>query len=126
MFKCVICIKLRTPPASPLMSDSPSSRLTFKQRPFTLCGVDYFGPMLVKIGKRQEKRWGVIFTCVTTMHLELAHSLNTDTAIMALQRLSARRGVPSFTYSDNSTNFRGANKELKQAILSVNIDDLTE
>ena len=27
-------------------------------------------------------------------------------------------------YSDNGTNFRGANKELMQAMLIVNIDDL--
>ena len=57
-FNCVICKKLRARPPNPLMSDFSSSRLAFNQRPFTHCGVNYFGSLLVKIGRRQEKRDG--------------------------------------------------------------------
>ena len=48
--KCFTCRKLRANPLNPLMSDLPPGRLAFKQRPFTHCGVDYFGPMKIKIG----------------------------------------------------------------------------
>ena len=52
--------------------------------------------MFVKVARQREKRWGVLFTCLTVraIHVELAHTLTTDSAIMALQRFIARRGVP--------------------------------
>ena len=48
------------------MASLPAGRLAYKQRPFSHCGMDYFGPMIVKIGRRREKRWGCLFTCLTT------------------------------------------------------------
>lgn len=119
--RCVICKKLRARAENPMMSNLPLGRLAFKQFLFTHCGIDFFGPLLVKIGRRQEKRWGVIFTCLTirAIHLELASSLTTDSAIMAIQRMSARRGNPTVMYSDNGTNLRGACKELKLALAGL-------
>lgn len=111
---CLICRKARAKPAQPTMADLPRARVAYQLRPFSYCGVDYFGPMMVKIGRRREKRWGVVFTCLTTraVHLELAHSLDTDSAIMAIRRMAARRGQPVVMYSDNGTNFKRAKKEL--------------
>ncbi|XP_076385089.1 uncharacterized protein LOC143263989 [Megachile rotundata] len=119
--RCIVCRIRRGRPQNPLMSALPVGRVAFRQRPFTHCGVDYFGPLMVKIGRRREKRWGVLFTCLTTraIHLEIAHSLSASSAIMALQRLAARRGTPQVVYSDNGTNFRGADKELKDATASM-------
>lgn len=124
--KCQICRRRRGKPRNPLMADLPAGRVAYKQRPFCHCGVDYFGPMFVKIGRRREKRWGVLFTCLTTraIHLELAHSLSASSAIMALQRLAARRGFPSTIYSDNGTNFKGASNELRDAIAKMETDKL--
>lgn len=119
--RCIVCRIRRGRPQNPLMSALPAGRVAFRQRPFSHCGVDYFGPMNVKIGRRREKRWGVLFTCLTTraIHLELAHTLNASSAIMAIQRLAARRGAPLVMYSDNGTNFHGANKELQNAIAEI-------
>ncbi|XP_076394270.1 uncharacterized protein LOC143265515, partial [Megachile rotundata] len=119
--RCIVCRIRRGRPQNPLMSALPVGRVAFRQRPFTHCGVDYFGPLMVKIGRRREKRWGVLFTCLTTraIHLEIAHSLSASSAIMASQRLAARRGTPQVVYSDNGTNFRGADKELKDATASM-------
>ncbi|XP_076398077.1 uncharacterized protein LOC143266403 [Megachile rotundata] len=119
--KCLVCRLQRAKPQAPIMSTLPEGRLAYRQRPFSHCGVDYFGPMFVKIGRRREKRWGVLFTCLTTraIHLELAHTLSASSAIMALQRLVSRRGLPVTVYSDNGTNFRGASKELKEAIAEI-------
>ncbi|XP_076660155.1 uncharacterized protein LOC143363463 [Halictus rubicundus] len=123
--KCSICKRRRGKPRNPIMSALPAGRVAYRQRPFSHCGVDYFGPMLVKIGRRREKRWGVLFTCLTTraVHLELAHSLSASSAIMALTRLAARRGFPLIIYSDNGTNFRGASKELRDAIATMKTDE---
>lgn len=119
--RCLVCRVQRGRPHTPFMSTLPFGRTAIGQRPFSYCGVDYFGPMTVKIGRRREKRWGALFTCLTTraVHLELAHSLNTSSAIMALQRLAARRGRPKVVYSDNGKNFRGASKELREAVLTL-------
>ena len=103
------------------MAALPEGRLAYRQRPFSHCRLDYFGPMSVKIGRRQEKRWGALFTCLTTrvIHLELAHSLSSDSAIMALRRFTATRGTPSHLYCDNGTNFRGMSVELTRAIREI-------
>ncbi|XP_045499410.1 uncharacterized protein LOC123697036 [Colias croceus] len=114
---CALCRVRRAMPQVPAKGDLPRARLDPFHRPFTNCGVDYFGPMMVKIGRRREKRWGALFTCLTSraVHLELVASLSTDSAIMALRRMAARRGWPRLMYSDNGTNFRGADQELKKA-----------
>ena len=94
IYNCQSCKNLRAKPLPPLMGDLPYPRLAHHQRPFTHCGVNYFGPMWVKIGRRAAKRWCVLFTCMCTraVHLELASTLTTDSAIMAVQRMASRRG----------------------------------
>ena len=123
-YNCLKCKIERGKPLNPIMASLPEGRVAYRQRPFSHCGVDYFGPMHVKIGRRHEKRWGVLFTCLTTraIHIELAQSLSASAAIMALQRLSARRGSPIVIYSDNGTNFRGACTELKEEIGKIDTE----
>lgn len=113
--QCQWCKVRRSKPQTPIIGDLPEERLHHKTHPFTCAAVDYFGPMSVTVGRRREKRWGVLFTCLTTraVHLELAASLSTSSMIMALRRLSARRGSPKRIYSDNGTNFVGADRELR-------------
>lgn len=48
------------------------------------------------------------------VHLELASDMTSSTFIAALNRMIARRGIPKNIYSDNGTNFVGANRELKK------------
>lgn len=115
--RCTLCRVRKARPKVPTTGDLPHARLDPFHRPFSNCGVDYFGPMTVKVGRRREKRWGALYTCLTTraVHLELVSSLSTDSALMALRRMAARRGWPSRMYSDNATAFRGADQELKNA-----------
>ncbi len=115
--ECVVCQKWRAKPTLPIMADLPSARLRLYQPPFFSTGVDCFGPFVVKIGRRQEKRWGVIFKCLTTrcIHLDLLNSIDTDAFLLALRRFIARRGTPSEILSDQGTNFRGAETELREA-----------
>ncbi|XP_062716297.1 uncharacterized protein LOC134291907 [Aedes albopictus] len=91
-------------------------------------GVDYFGPMLVTVGRRTEKRWGVLATCLTirAIHLELAHTLTTDSCILALRNIMARRGTPAIIFSDRGTNFQGASKELKDIMQNIDQERLME
>lgn len=116
--RCMLCRIKKAKPEVPRMGDLPVARVAHHQRPFTHCGVDLFGPMEVAIGKRREKRYGVLFTCLTVraIHLEIVPSLTSDSLIMALRRMAARRGWPQYLYSDNGTNLRGADTELKKSI----------
>ena len=100
------------------MADLPSERLVPDQPPFTFVGVDYFGPVLVKQKRSHVKRYGCIFTCLTTraIHIEIAHSLDTDPFISAMRRFIARRGRPQVVRSDNGTNFHAGERELRAAL----------
>ncbi|XP_026747153.1 uncharacterized protein LOC113508367 [Trichoplusia ni] len=120
---CQWCKLRKSTPAIPPAGDLPSERLQHHQFPFACTAVDYFGPMQVTIGRKVEKRWVALFTCLTTraVHLELAPSLSASSMIMALRRMAARRGTPRTLFSDNGTNFVGANKELEAAALEKGI-----
>ena len=118
---CVTCRKFRAKPPTPIMSDLPKERLGYKLKPFTFTGVDYFGPLYVTVRRSTQKRWGFLFTCLTTRatHIEIAHSLDADFCIMGVERFMARRGKPKVIWSDNGTNFVGAEKELLGHLKSV-------
>jgi hypothetical protein len=113
---CIRCQRKQAVAAIPEMSDLPTERLQDRCYPFARVGVDYFGPLEVRIGRKHFKRWVCLFTCPSTraVHLEVCHSLTTDSCLMALQRFTARRGCPSLVISDNGTNFVGAHNELKK------------
>ncbi|XP_062715999.1 uncharacterized protein LOC134291796 [Aedes albopictus] len=115
---CQRCKNDCAQPQPPAMGDLPLSRLAAYARPFTYMGVDYFGPYVINLGRRLEKRWVLLATCLTTraIHLQIVHTMTTDSCIMALRNVMARRGVPCVIYSDHGTNFQGASKELEEAM----------
>ena len=62
--------------------------------PFTHVGVDYFGPLYVRQGRSNVKRYGCLFTflAVRVVHIEVVHPLDTDGFINALRRFVSLRG----------------------------------
>ncbi|XP_035980606.1 uncharacterized protein LOC118556656 isoform X5 [Fundulus heteroclitus] len=121
--KCVVCRRWRGKLGEQKMADLPKERLTPDLPPFTNTGVDYFGPFEIKKGRRSLKRYGVIFTCMSSraVHLEMARSMDTDSCINALRRFVCRRGQVAHIRSDNGTNLVGAKNELQRAITEWNI-----
>ena len=119
-FSCVLCRKRNATPVQPMMANLPSERLGFQSPPFTNVGLDYFGPFYVTIRRSSEKRWGFLFTCLTTcaVHVEILHSMDAHTCVMGIERFIARRGMPSVIWSDNGTNFVGAEKDLLACLLN--------
>ncbi|XP_017478403.1 PREDICTED: uncharacterized protein LOC108368133 [Rhagoletis zephyria] len=97
------------------MAPLPAARLACFERPFSYVGIDYLGPMIVAVGRRREKRWGVIFTClmVRAVHIEIAYNLDTNSCILCLRNFISRRGVPREIYTDNGTNFKATEKILR-------------
>ena len=55
---------------------------------------------------------------IPAVHLEVANDLLTDSFINAATRFVARRGPPRVIYSNNSTNFRGAEPDVMKALKS--------
>lgn len=124
IFNCNFCRLRRAKPDIPEMGQLPVYRLTKPARAFTFVGMDYFGPMTISIGRRTEKRYGVLFTClsVRAIHIEIAESLSTDSCILAIRRFISRRGEPQMIMSDNGTNMKSADKELKETLKNLDED----
>ncbi|KAK3737868.1 hypothetical protein QZH41_019749, partial [Actinostola sp. cb2023] len=122
---CVKCQRLRGTVQEQRMADLPKDRLE-SAPPFTSCGVDYFGPFLVKVGRKEVKRYGVLFTCMASraIHLEIANSLDTDSFINAYRRFVSRRGPIRQLRSDQGTNFVGARRQLKEALAEMDQDSV--
>lgn len=116
-----MCHVNKVKPSFPEKGPLSVARLSPHEPPFTHTGVDFFGPVTVTVERRHEKRWVALFTCLTVraMHLEIAQDLSADAFIRCLQRFMYRRRVPNFMYSDNRTNFKGAAREMKEAVMSI-------
>ncbi|XP_055633862.1 uncharacterized protein LOC129774185 [Toxorhynchites rutilus septentrionalis] len=100
------------------MSELPASRVT-AARPFSVSGVDYWGPILLKPVSRKaapRKAYVAVFICFNTktVHLELVPDLSTAKFIQALRRFVSQRGICSEIHSDNGRNFVGAANELRR------------
>ena len=115
---CFPCFKLKSIASRQLMGQLPLARVT-ASRPFVNSGVDYVGPFEIKSGtsrsKTTTKCYVALFICMPTkaIHLELVSNLTSEAFIAALKRFIARRGLIIHLYSDNCSNFVGANRDLK-------------
>ena len=112
---------------APVMAELPTERLD-ASKAFANVGVDYFGPFTIKIGRRTEKRWCCLLTCLTVraVHKEIVAKLDTDSCLNLILRFMARRGKPIKMINDNVTNFVGADREFKQYVAAWNKDRIEE
>ncbi|XP_039531128.1 uncharacterized protein LOC120485874 [Pimephales promelas] len=119
--QCTQCRKWKGRPEIPLMADLPLTRQRYFRPAFYSTGMDCFGPFIIKIGRRNEKRWGIIFKCMTTraVYLDLLTSIDSDSFLMSLRRFIARRGKPYELLSDQGTNFKGGERELDDSFATL-------
>ncbi|XP_071051383.1 uncharacterized protein [Onthophagus taurus] len=115
---CTTCFRVKPLNVDQLMGDLPDFRVT-RTRPFAAIGLDYAGPYLIKDSKSTRcvelKAYLCIFVCLATkaVHLELVTQLTSEAFMNAFKRFVSRRGLCRTVYSDNGTNFVGANNDLK-------------
>jgi len=101
------------------MGEVPSTRVQ-PSRPLLTKGVDYAGPISLRVGtprsKTITKGYIAIFVCFMTkaVHIEVARSLTTEAFLAALRRFIARQGKPRTIYSDYVSNFQDAANELHE------------
>jgi len=114
---CTRCKLLRSQPQAPMMAPLPPDRVT-RHYPFGISMVDFFGPLYVAVGRRTEKRFGVLTCCGTTRSIDLdyTHSMSADSYILAHRRFVAVRGKPKVLYTDNGKNLVGAEREIREAL----------
>ena len=88
--------------------------------------MDYFGLFIVKQGRKTQKRYGVLFTCLScrAIHIEVAHSLSSDSFINAFRRFTSIRGRCVMLRMDRGTNFVGAHRELKESLDSLDVSKI--
>ncbi|XP_043232395.1 uncharacterized protein LOC122386819 [Amphibalanus amphitrite] len=123
--KCVKCIKLRGTPCGQKMADLPEERVG-QMEPFTYSGCDCFGPFIIKERRSELKRWGIVFTCMSSraVHLETLNSLTADAFINAYRRFVSRRGPVRKLFCDNATNFIGGEGYLMAALNEMDRDQV--
>ncbi len=116
--QCVVCKKQQAKTSQQLMGQLPKQRLT-PGAVFQAVGTDFAGPLHLKLGPSRRptliKVYVCVFIClsVKAVHLELVSELSSEAFLACLRRFVARRGKPVEIFSDNGSNFIGANRELK-------------
>ncbi|XP_062711389.1 uncharacterized protein LOC134289517 [Aedes albopictus] len=118
---CLRCYRVQPQTEHQLMGQLPKVRVT-PARAFLNTGVDSCGPVWLKVPLRRTKpispvrSYAAVFVCMVTkaVHLELVSDLCADAFLAALKRFVARRGKPATLYCDNATNFKGADRELRE------------
>ncbi|GFQ72529.1 uncharacterized protein TNCT_534251 [Trichonephila clavata] len=117
--RCLACKKYSVKSADQLSRQLPRDRIS-ESPPFTVIGVDFTGPVYVKLGNDTEKSYIALFTCAVTraVHIELVTGLSTRKFILALRRFLSRRSNCKTIYSDNASTFKCANKkEIQDSLL---------
>ena len=125
--KSFVCRKLRGRSQDQKMADLSSERVT-PAPPFMYTGMDVFGPFYIKEGRKELKRWGLIFTCLAScaIHLETLNDMTTDSFLNALRCFIYRRGKVRELRSDQGTNFVGARNELNAALKELDTTSLKD
>ena len=123
--QCVPCKRLYASAESQKMSNLPEDRVE-PAPPFANCGIDCFGPFVVKEGRKQFKRYGLIVTCLATraIHIEVLEDMSADSFLLGLRNVIAIRGQIFKIRCDCGTNFVGASRELKGAWQEMDRDKL--
>lgn len=121
--RCVVCRKLHAALVQQKLADLPKDRIE-PAPPFTYSAVDYFGPFLLKEGRKEVKIYGVLFTCMAScaIHIKTANTLEADSFINALRCFQAERGPIRQPRSDRGTNFVRAQRELHKALSEMDED----
>ena len=101
--KCVICNRFQSSNCREKAPSLPTDRSNFSGV-FVSVGLDYFGPIELRNGNKCHV---ALFVCasVRAIHLEIVQDLSAESAIEAIYRFIARRGIPGLIRSDNATCF---------------------
>ena len=129
-FKCVTCKRQIGRCESQIMGQLPEER-TKPAPQWSYVSLDLFGPFPIRgeANKRTRSRgYGLIIDCLLTraIHLDVVCDYSTKSFLMALRRFMSVRGCPSKIYSDQGSQLRAADKELREALAALDEEALKE
>ncbi|GFT89614.1 integrase catalytic domain-containing protein [Trichonephila clavipes] len=137
---CVVGFKCKPIPSSQIMGNLPYERVNMAP-PFSITGLDLGGPYYVTYKHPRKGVLNKIYVCVCicfvtkiyvcvcicfvtrAIHLEILSDLTSDAIIATLKRFMSRRGKCSKIFTDNATNFVGANSQQKVFYKTLNFPD---
>jgi hypothetical protein len=127
LFRCVKCRKYRRCTEEQKMGDLPQDRMEAAP-PFTYSGIDCFGPIYVKEGRKELKRYGLLLTCLCSraIHIEVIDDMTTDAFINALRAFIAIRGNVRQLRCDQGTNFVGARREFAGLVKGMDTEKVKD
>ncbi|XP_039859773.1 uncharacterized protein LOC120716337 isoform X2 [Simochromis diagramma] len=127
IYKCTTCRKYRRHTQDQRMSDLPEDRMEATP-PFSYCGIDCFGPFYVKEGRKELKRYGLLFTCMCSraIHIEMLDDLTSDAFMNALRCFISICGHVRQIRCDQGTNFVGAKGEFLNALKDFDKEQLKQ
>ena len=123
--RCLVCRRHEGPSfCLHRMPPWPRERVT-QSMPFQFIGLDYLGPLLVKVGSDVVKSWICLFTClsVRAIHLEWVKDLTPAQFLSCFRRFAARRGKPPSVISDNAPQFKVIKTAIDLQWKKVMLDD---
>ena len=97
--KCVICRKLREKRGYQKMADLPQERCT-EAAPFTYCGVDMFGRLIIKERRSELKRDGALLIPSSWNFVDLW--LEEEQSIQSGRTMEQILWVPEMNYNEHS------------------------
>ena len=124
--KCVVCQRLSKRTAKQREGDLPLARIQVVP-PFYNTGLDCLGPFHLKhAGRGTKKQFVLIAACMSTRAISLIplRDMTSSSVINSLIKLHSQFPALKNLYSDNGSNFKGADREIGEALEAWNQEKL--
>ena len=123
---CNVCKIYRAKPYGTSATAGLPRFRTQGDRPFETTGIDFAGPLIHKISKKEQSKCCIlIFTCATSraVHLELTKTQTADEFQRKLNAFIARKTRPRLIVSDNASVFKSTATWIRKIRKSERLQD---
>jgi hypothetical protein len=94
LHKCFPCTMARNPHCRQIEDPLPADRVQ-PQKPFAVTGIDFDGPLYIKMGSNMRQGYIALFTCANTraVHLEVCTDMTTDKCLAGISAICGKTGT---------------------------------
>ncbi len=120
--RCTLCKRFQAKAGQQTTAPLPKDRIT-ESPPFEFTGVglDFAGPLYMKVQASMKKSDIVLFTYAVTraVHIELVFDQSTENFLLALKRFISRKGLCKVIYLDNARTLKRVDQDLRKPRRSI-------